>query len=304
VPALVAFVLLSSASACSTGEDDVTPRRSGAASGAASDAVSGIVSPDDASLPGPDEPIRLEPSQLAEQLRSAIVGGRAAIDRWVEHGDPSTWPPPVDVELLALLQQRVYRTLARDPGLARRALRRLPASVRWEAEANVSAVSALLSTVRPVKSAHVIRTQRPEPAGVLLGWFREAGARFGVDWELLAAVMLVESRFGRVVSRSWAGAQGPMQFLPSTWEAYGLGGDVHDPHDAIFGAANYLASSGAPGDDRAALHAYNPLATYVDAVSSYARVMRREPRAYFAYYDWQVFVVTEAGDVRVTGPGL
>jgi membrane-bound lytic murein transglycosylase B len=31
-----------------------------------------------------------------------------------------------------------------------------------------------------------------------------------------------------------------MQFIPSTWAAYGLGGDVHDPHDAVMGAANYL----------------------------------------------------------------
>jgi hypothetical protein len=303
VPALVALALLSSA--CTTGAGDVaSPDRSPAASGAASDATSGVASPDGAVLPGPDEPIGHEPSQVAEQLRSAIVGGREAIDRWIEEGDPSTWPPPGDVELLALFQQRIYRTLARDPTLARRVLGRLPASVRWEAEANVSAVSALLATVRPVKSVHVIRTQRPEPAGVLLGWFREAEERFGVDWELLAAVMLVESRFGRVVSKSWAGAQGPMQFLPSTWEAYGLGGDVHDPHDAILGAANYLGSSGAPTNDRAALYAYNPLSTYVDAVSAYARVMRRDPSAYLAYYDWQVFVVTGAGDVRVTGPGL
>ena len=53
-----------------------------------------------------------------------------------------------------------------------------------------------------------------------------------MDWEVLAAIMLVETRMGRIHSRSSAGAQGPMQFLPATWEAYGLGGDVHDAHDA------------------------------------------------------------------------
>jgi membrane-bound lytic murein transglycosylase B len=62
-----------------------------------------------------------------------------------------------------------------------------------------------------------------------------------------------ESKFGRVVSASSAGAQGPMQFIPSTWAAYGLGGDVHDPHDAILGAANYVHASGAPGNYRVAL---------------------------------------------------
>jgi Transglycosylase SLT domain len=79
-----------------------------------------------------------------------------------------------------------------------------------------------------------------------------------------------ESKFGRVVSASSAGAQGPMQFIPSTWAAYGLGGDVHDPHDAILGAANYLHASGAPADYRVALYHYNPVPEYVDAVMRYA----------------------------------
>jgi membrane-bound lytic murein transglycosylase B len=75
-----------------------------------------------------------------------------------------------------------------------------------------------------------------------------------------------ESKFGRVVSASSAGAQGPMRFIASTWAAYGLGGDVHDPHDAILGAANYLHASGAPENDRVALYRYNPVPEYVDAV--------------------------------------
>jgi hypothetical protein len=38
-----------------------------------------------------------------------------------------------------------------------------------------------------------------------------------------------ESKFGRVVSASSAGAQGPMQFIPSTWAAYGLGATCTTP---------------------------------------------------------------------------
>ena len=113
-----------------------------------------------------------------------------------------------------------------------------------------------------------------------------------------------ESKFGRVVSSSSAGAQGPMQFSPSTWAAYGLGGDVHDPHDAILGAANYLHASGAPGNDRVALYHYNPVPAYVDAVMRYARQMTRDPRTFYAYYNWQVFVLTKHGELRLTGPGL
>ena len=255
-------------------------------------------------LPGPDEPIPDQATELAERLASEMRALRHDIDRWAEDGDPSVWPPPREVELRALFVQRAVRVLARSDALARRTLERLPRSVAREVRANVEAGAALLSSVRPVESAGEIRTHRPEPAGVLLEWFEDAERRFGVERELLAAIMLVESRFGRVVSRSWAGARGPMQFIPSTWAAYGMGGDVHDPHDAILGAANYLRAAGAPEDERAALYAYNPVDAYVRAVSSYARVMRRDPRAFLAYYNWQVFVVTVAGDVRVSGPGL
>ena len=95
-----------------------------------------------------------------------------------------------------------------------------------------------------------------------------------------------------------------MQFLPSTWDAYGLGGDIRDPHDAIMGAANYLAASGAPRHYRRALFAYNHSEVYVDAILSYARRMIIEPHDFFVYYSWQVYVMTRRGPVRITGPGL
>jgi membrane-bound lytic murein transglycosylase B len=128
---------------------------------------------------------------------------------------------------------------------------------------------------------------RPLPAGVLLADYRRAQARFGVRWQVLAAVNLVESAFGRVVNRSSAGAQGPMQFLPATWKQYGLGGNVHDAGDAILGAANYLHASGAPADERRALFAYNRSTLYVDAVLAYARQMTRDPLGFLTYYAWE-----------------
>jgi membrane-bound lytic murein transglycosylase B len=78
-----------------------------------------------------------------------------------------------------------------------------------------------------------------------------------------------------------------MQFLPATWRAYGLGGDVHDARDAILGAANYLHRSGAPGDQRRALLAYNHSTLYVDAVLAYARAMTVDPLGFAAYYAWE-----------------
>ena len=35
-----------------------------------------------------------------------------------------------------------------------------------------------------------------------------------------------------------------MQFLPSTFAAYGNGGDIHAPRDAILAAGRYLAANG------------------------------------------------------------
>ncbi len=67
-----------------------------------------------------------------------------------------------------------------------------------------------------------------------------------------------------------------MQFIASTWARYGVDGDGDgridrwDPADAIFAAANYLASSGAPGDYRRALLAYNHAGWYVREVEGWA----------------------------------
>jgi membrane-bound lytic murein transglycosylase B len=119
---------------------------------------------------------------------------------------------------------------------------------------------------------------------------------------VLAAVNFVESAFGRLRNSSAAGAQGPMQFIPSTWRAYGMGGDVNDPRDAVMGAANYLRASGAPGDLTGALYAYNPSDLYVRAVLAYADRMRRDRDAFLSYYSWQVFVRGPGGLRRITGP--
>lgn len=126
----------------------------------------------------------------------------------------------------------------------------------------------------------------------------DAEARFGVPWQVLAAVHLTETRFGRIRGTSTAGARGPMQFLPSTWEAYGLGGDIEDTRDAILGAANYLAANGAArGDLDNALYRYNPTPRYVNAVKAYVERMRADERAFLGYWGWQVFYVTVLGDV-------
>lgn len=206
--------------------------------------------------------------------------------------------------LHALYQQRIYRHLARNPRLAERVRKRLPSRLAASVKANVTAVADLFALTRPVSGPIRFKVGEPEPADVLLRHFRAAERRFGVDWEVLAAIMLVETKFGRIRSPSHTGAQGPMQFMPRTWAAYGMGGDVHDPRDAVMGAANYLRATGAPRDYDRALWMYNHSKRYVNAVKLHAREMKRDRRAYYAYYNWQVFVLTTKGDRRLTGPGL
>ncbi|MGW4797553.1 lytic murein transglycosylase [Nonomuraea sp. NPDC004297] len=242
-----------------------------------------------------------DPGRLATALKETTAALNEAIDAWTK-GGPASGAPPADVELLALHQQRIYRHAARHPKLATRTFARLPAALAAQARDNTAAIRELLALARPIEPDAVFRTQRARPAAELLGFFKKAERRFGVEWEVLAAVMFAESKFGRVKSQSWAGAQGPMQFMPATWKAYGMGGDVRDPRDAVMGAANYLRASGAPRDYRRALHAYNPSQAYVDAILLHSRQIRRDPRAFYAYYNWQVFVLTTEGERRLTGP--
>jgi hypothetical protein len=91
-----------------------------------------------------------------------------------------------------------------------------------------------------------------------------------------------------------------MQFIPTTWAAFGRG-DVNDPRDAIFGAARYLRHNGGDRPRRLAnaLYRYNNDVRYVRGVTDVARVMQRDPRAYEAYYRWDVYYLTSHGDVRL-----
>ena len=253
--------------------------------------------------PAPDEPIPRHPRRLAERLTEVSASLDRSIDQWAARGVPAAGSPPEAVTLEALHQQRIYRLLARRPRLAARTFRHLPRSLRPMARDTTIALRNLFRLTSPTNERR-FKTQPPLPAGVLLGHYRLAERRFGVARHVLAAVNFVESAFGRLRNESIAGARGPMQFMPATWRMYGMGGNVHDPRDAILGAANYLRRSGAPRHYRRALFAYNHSRLYVDAVLRYARRMARSRRAYLAFYSWQVFVRTRSGDRRITGPGI
>jgi membrane-bound lytic murein transglycosylase B len=251
--------------------------------------------------PPPNAPLPGDADGIARALTVRTEAVQSGIDGWRRTGGSL----PADLELDALYQQRLYISLTQRPALARAVVARLRGKLRREASETLAARAALVRltppTRRPLSS---FRTGPAAPARSLLRWYQEAERRFGVGWHVLASVNFVETAFGKLRTDSTAGAQGPMQFLPATWRAYGLGGDIRDPRDAILGAANYLRASGAPRDYRRALFAYNRSPLYVDAVLRYANQMKRDLRVFYAYYAWQVWVRTPAGPRRLTGPGL
>jgi murein DD-endopeptidase MepM/ murein hydrolase activator NlpD len=112
----------------------------------------------------------------------------------------------------------------------------------------------------------------------LLDLWQRAGAAYGVSWQVLAAINKIESNFGRNMGPSSAGAIGWMQFMPSTWERWGLdaNGDgianPWSPEDAIAAAARYLAASGGQTDISRAIFSYNHAQWYVDEVQQLAQL--------------------------------
>jgi hypothetical protein len=117
----------------------------------------------------------------------------------------------------------------------------------------------------------------------LLPIFQAAGTAYGVPWQVLAAINEVETDYGRDLSVSSAGAEGWMQFLPSSWESYGVDAngdgfkDPYNPADAIFAAARYLRAAGAATDVRGAVFSYNHSQAYVESVLLRAKLLGGTP---------------------------
>ena len=268
----------------------VAQEPSGGAPDAASDAAQ--------TLPAPDAALPRQPPALARTLADTTLRLRAAHAGW-----DGTGAVPREVTYLALHHQRILRLMAKRRPLGDATLRRLPEAVRGEARDSVRAMRHLAEIPRDLKNLPRLRVARAAPAADLRRYYREGQRRFGVHWTVLASVNFVESAFGRIRSASESGARGPMQFMPATWRAYGMGGDIHDPRDAILAAANYLRASGARNDIDRALFAYNHSTSYVRAIRRFASRMRTDARTFLTYYSWQAFMRTAGGTKRLTGPG-
>ena len=117
----------------------------------------------------------------------------------------------------------------------------------------------------------------------LLSIYQAAGIQYGIHWQVLAAINEIETDYGRNLNVSSAGALGWMQFLPSTWRAYGVDAnkdgkkDPYNPVDAIFAAARYLKAAGYEQSVRRAIFAYNHADWYVDSVLLRATRIKQMP---------------------------
>ena len=154
-------------------------------------------------------------------------------------------------------------------------------------ESNSARNARLAKEAEAKKQAALAAQSRPQPVRVIrVSWsgsfdplYQAAGARFGVPWQILAAVHSVESgQSGDTTRSSYAGATGPMQFLPSTFRAYAVDGDgdgtasIYSVVDSVYSAANYIsANMRTKGSIEGALWQYNHSWSYVNKVLAIAR---------------------------------
>ena len=117
----------------------------------------------------------------------------------------------------------------------------------------------------------------------LLPIYQAAGTEYGIPWQVLAAINEIETDYGRNLNVSSAGALGWMQFIPSSWQAYGVDAngdgrtDPYNPADAIFAAARYLRAAGGDKDINRAIFAYNHADWYVQSVLLRAKLIGKLP---------------------------
>jgi soluble lytic murein transglycosylase-like protein len=226
-----------------------------------------------------------DPAQLADDL----VADEEAVR------DPST--PEALLVTAAARQQAAYRAIGRNPELNAETRPRIPPPLLLAYDHNVDASGQLTAMAHPHDTLPAWHIDPPAPAEELLNSYREAESASGVGWSYLAAINLIETRFGSIHGYSSAGAQGPMQFMPTTFAAYGAGGDINSPHDSIMAAGRYLAANGFANDRDHAIYRYNNADQYVRAVNDYAAVLAADPAAFPGYYHWVVYYYTTAGDV-------
>lgn len=112
----------------------------------------------------------------------------------------------------------------------------------------------------------------------LIPVYQAAAKRYGISWTILAAIHKKETNFSTNPVVSYEGAEGPMQFMPSTFETYGVTApechgqpNINNVYDAIYTAAHMLALDGCAKNPTAAIYQYNHSMAYVESIEALAR---------------------------------
>ncbi|WP_328362679.1 transglycosylase SLT domain-containing protein [Mycobacterium sp. NBC_00419] len=277
--AAMAFTLLSCGSA------PTTPIASSDTGATAATATATAPASPTATLVGAQPQLAADPAQIGADL---VADERAL-------RDPST--PEDALAAAAHRQQVAYRAIGRHPEWDAVIRPQIPPELLEFYDHNIEARRQLAAMAEPKSTLPAWRIQPPPPPEELLGYYRDAEAATGVSWNVLAAINFIETRFGSIDGVSTAGAQGPMQFLPSTYAGYSEGGDIHSPRDSIMAAGRYLAANGFASDPNHAIFRYNHADQYVAAVNQYAAAMAADPAALGIYHRWNVYYFSTAGDV-------
>ncbi|MEN4479749.1 lytic transglycosylase domain-containing protein [Mycolicibacterium cosmeticum] len=283
-PALAAVLVLLAGCTAHSPAATAPPPASSSASGLAGRSPSAALL-DASPVPGAQPLLADDPIQLADDL---IADERAL-------RDPAT-PEPAAIDA-ARRQQVAYRSIGRHPEWDALIRPRITDDLLQTYDRNVDARRQLAAMAHPKDTLPAWTITAAPPAEELLAAYHEAEADSGVGWNYLAAINLVETHFGSVSGDSTAGAQGPMQFMPATFAAYGNGGDIRSPRDSIMAAGRYLAANGFAHDPDSALFRYNHADEYVRAVTDYAALIGADPAAFSTFYRWAVYYFTTAGDV-------
>jgi peptidoglycan hydrolase CwlO-like protein len=228
------------------------------------------------------------------QTKLVMVNSLVGADHVLVHADNAVVAQAAS--LAAQAQHRVRRQIATERSVAQvaqRVMRLLDEQQKLLDQANAQvAQSQALDAARAALAAQAaafsgitasrIASMNVLPASPQYMQLYHDAARTcpGLSWTVLAAIGQVESGHGRNPSTSYAGAMGPMQFLPATFAHYGVDGDhdgvldIMDPADAIYTAAAYLCANGAgQGGDMLynAIWHYNHADWYVQMVLTLAR---------------------------------
>jgi len=130
---------------------------------------------------------------------------------------------------------------------------REPSTTSATSETKPTTIPKTTTTTRSTSQPTEAASGGDIPANYLANYRRSGNTCAGLNWSILAAIGKLETDHGRhpgTYTPNSHGALGPMQFLPSTWEAYKADGNndgvknILEPGDAVAGAANYLCDSG------------------------------------------------------------